>query len=178
MRKSIILSVILSLAAPLMASTNLDQQMSLQDKQQTGVVNLTLKQRQALASWIDKHYTPIGQSPLPQQPQAPQQPPSQMMQQPSMQQNTPNQSLSLTINLNNGAELILSDATRWQIHPQDVVISSVWIAPSALSVAAGTDPSYPFVITNLSSKQSVRAKQVVPASPMTPSQAPSPSLSK
>ena len=175
MQKRIILSVILSLAAPLMASTNLDQQMSLQDKQQTGVVNLTLKQRQALASWIDKHYTPIGQAPLPQEAT---QPPSQMMQQPSMQQNTPSQSLSLTINLNNGAELILSDATRWQIHPQDVVISSVWIAPSALSVAAGTDPSYPFVITNLSSKQSVRAKQVVPASPMTPTQTPSPSPSK
>ncbi|NDE83016.1 MAG: hypothetical protein EB051_05340, partial [Chlamydiia bacterium] len=42
-----------------MAATNLDQQMSLQDKQQTGIVNLSLKQRQSLALWIDRYYVPI-----------------------------------------------------------------------------------------------------------------------
>jgi hypothetical protein len=53
-------------SAELLAGTNFDQQMSLQEKQQTGVVNLTLKQRMALASWIDNNYT--SKTPLPPNP--------------------------------------------------------------------------------------------------------------
>lgn len=164
MKKSIFLGFMLLSAAPAFTSTNLDQQMSLQDKQLTGIVNLTLKQKQALGSWIDKHYVPMGQAPVQTAPEMTPQPTPPMPQAASQ--------LSLNINLNNGQELVLSDMTRWQIHPQDVMLSSVWVAPSSLSVKPGTDPSYPFVITNLSSNQSVRAKQVVPAT--TPA-APAPS---
>lgn len=156
MKKGLSLGFILCAAAPIFGATNLDLQMSLQDKQQTGVVNLTLKQKQALASWIDQHYvlasSPPSSTPAPVEtaPKAP------------AMQEKPSSSLSLNINLNNGQELILSDSTRWQVHPQDTAVSTVWIAPSALSVKPGTDPSYPFIITNLSSNQSVRARQVVP----------------
>ena len=133
------------------AATNLDQQMSLQEKQQTGVVNLTLKQKQALANWIDKNYVPItGTQQIPHQ-AAPQGPSN-------------NSNLSLSVNVQNGQQLILSDGTRWQVHPQDVKTSSIWITPAPIMVMTGTDPSYPYVLTNQTTNQSVRAKQIAPAS--------------
>jgi len=129
--------------SPMLAATNLDQQMTLPEKQQTGVVNLTLKQKQALASWIDLNYMPM--STLQQAP-------------PVAQENA----LSLSVNGQNGQQLILSDYTRWQVHPQDVTTSSAWIAAVPLTVKAGTDPMYPYVLTNTTTGQSVRAKQISP----------------
>jgi hypothetical protein len=131
--------------SPMLAATNLDQQMTLPEKQQTGVVNLTLKQKQALASWIDLNYMPM----------------STLQQAPPVAQNN---DLSLTVNAQNGQQLILSDYTRWQVHPQDVTTSSAWIAAVPLTVKAGTDPMYPYVLTNTTTGQSVRAKQISPGS--------------
>jgi hypothetical protein len=142
-----LLTVVMA-TAPLLAATNLDQQMTLQEKQQTGVVNLTLKQKQALALWIDARYTPITES-----------------QAPSPQPNTPAPISTLTLNVNvqNGQQLILSDGTRWQVHPQDVKTSSIWLTPIPITVKKGTDPNYPYVITNQSTNQSIRAKPIAPA---------------
>jgi hypothetical protein len=145
------------------ASTNLDQQMSLQDKQLTGVVNLTLKQKQALAAWIDKNYVPLGQA------QQAQECPSSAMDTPQAPSSSMKPSdLTLSINAQNGQQLILSDSTRWQIHPQDVNIASLWLTPSHISIKPGTDPAYPYILTNLTTNQSIRAKQIAPA----PAQAP------
>jgi len=108
-------------------------------------VNLTLKQKQALASWIDLNYMPM----------------STLQQAPPVAQDN---SLSLTVNAQNGQQLILSDYTRWQVHPQDVTTSSAWIAAVPLTVKAGTDPMYPYVLTNTTTGQSVRAKQISPGS--------------
>ncbi|MCX6990267.1 MAG: hypothetical protein NTX49_04285 [Chlamydiae bacterium] len=135
--------------SPMLAATNLDQQMTLPEKQQTGVVNLTLKQKQALASWIDLNYMPM----------------STLQQAPPVAQDN---ALSLSVNAQNGQQLILSDYTRWQVHPQDVTTSSAWIAAVPLTVKAGTDPMYPYVLTNTTTGQSVRAKQISPGSAPTP----------
>lgn len=150
-KTTVFLSVaMLMVSAQSFAATNLDQQMSLQEKQQTGVVNLTMKQKQALAGWIDKNYVLIGSST-----QMPNQAPSQA---PSTDSN-----LTLSVNVQNGQQIILSDGTRWQIQPQDVKTSAVWLTPVPILVMQGTDPNYPYVLTNQSSNQSVRAKQIAPA---------------
>jgi len=151
-KTTVFLSVaMLMLSAQSFAATNLDQQMSLQEKQQTGVVNLTLKQKQALASWIDKNYVPVGAN-------------TQMPNQAPSQAPSTNSDLTLSVNVQNGQQIILSDGTRWQIHPQDVKTSSVWLTPVPIMVMPGSDPSYPYVLTNQSTNQSVRAKQIAPAS--------------
>ena len=153
MQKTIsILSALTLATSSLLAVTNLDQQMTLQEKQQTGVVNLTLKQKQALAAWIDGHYTLTSeaQSSNPTQPAQPNA---------AMQEHA----LTLSVNSQNGQQLLLSDGSRWQIHPQDVKISSIWLTPITVGLKRGTDPNFPYIITNLSTNQSVRAKQISPA---------------
>lgn len=172
--KSFIVCTIFSLfvSEAISASTNLDQQMSLLDKQLTGVVNLTLKQKQALAAWIDKNYVPLAQAQ-----QVPECPSNALETQQAPSSPAKPSDLTLSINAQNGQQLILSDSTRWQIHPQDVNIASLWLTPSQVSIKPSNDPTYPFVLTNLATNQSVRAKQItpppIPAAPATPNLTPS-----
>lgn len=153
MQKSFsILSVLTLATSSLLAATNLDQQMTLQEKQQTGVVNLTLKQKQTLAAWIDNHYTPTSDMQ-----------PTHPSQQPGPHAPAQEHALTLSVNSQNGQQLLLSDGSRWQIHPQDVKTSSIWLTPITVGIKRGTDPNYPYIITNISTNQSVRAKQISPA---------------
>lgn len=143
------------------AATNLDQQMSLQEKQETGVVNMTQKQKKALAAWIDKNYLPMGQSSSSSTSSSQS---SSAASQKSMDQMS---NVTMSVNVQGGQELILSDSTRWQIQPQDVQVAGLWLTAAPISVKPSTDPDYPFILTNQQTNQSVRARQV--ASAPTPS---------
>ena len=141
---------ILSISS-LIAGTNLDQQMSLQEKQQTGVVNLTLKQRKALSEWIDCNYNPKQSEPI-------------------AESKTKDQ-LYISIISMNGKQLILSDNTRWLVYPQDVPTASLWIAAATIQIVASPDPEYPFIMKNLSTQQSIRVQKMAPA-PSSPNPTP------
>ncbi|NDD57767.1 MAG: hypothetical protein EBZ47_00735 [Chlamydiae bacterium] len=158
----------------LSAATDLESQMTLQEKQQTGVVNLSKKQRLALAAWIDENYVPKSQSPSLQEELSLQ--PNPPMTQYSFGTTDAVGQLSISMNLQGGQQLVLSDSTRWQIQPQDVGITSLWLSPAPITLRQGTDTNYPFILTNLYSNQSVRAKQIVPG--QIPPSAPPTDLSK
>jgi hypothetical protein len=51
--------------------------------------------------------------------------------------------LYLSLNINDGAILQLSDGTTYEIAPNDRLYSAYWITPFPLSVGASGDPDYP-----------------------------------
>ncbi|MCX6986819.1 MAG: hypothetical protein NT065_01480 [Chlamydiae bacterium] len=136
-----------------MAATNLDQQMSLQDKQQTGIVNLTLKQRQSLALWIDRYYVPIDDPSSPNGSKI------------ETGEISKNQSLSaqsetflLMKNLNGGKQLILNDLRQWVIDPEDVSITQKWEESAQIRVEQGFDTAFPFILMNMKTDEGVKAR--------------------
>lgn len=136
-----------------MAATNLDQQMSLQDKQQTGIVNLTLKQRQSLALWIDRYYVPIDD------------PSAQNGSKAETGDISKKQSLSsqsetflLMKNLNGGKQLILNDLRQWVIDPEDVSITQKWEESAQIRVEQGFDTAFPFILMNMKTDEGVKAR--------------------
>ena len=129
-------------SCPLLSFTNLDNQMSLIDKEQTGVVNLSLKQREALGAWIDKHYVPIGKQPAA----------------PSSTEEAQASSLTIAGNVQGGDIITLSNGTMYAIHPSDTSISSVWVAPSPITIEEGQDEQYPIILKNEATQERVRAK--------------------
>lgn len=133
MSRIIFIATFLVCSSNLFATTNLDMQMSATEKAQTGVSTLTPNQKQALAQWIDNHYT--------------------------LNPTTSQSGLSLSANFRNGQELMLSDDSRWLVNPSDIPISSLWITPFAVQVTPNNDPNYPWTITNLTTNQSIKAKK-------------------
>ena len=114
----------------------LDQAMSPEDQRKTGVAKLNRKQKLALESWINDNFNPKEQN--------------------NSQDTGP---LSLSINIDNGQKLQLSDGSIWEVHPQDVDISAVWITPFPLQIEKSTNPMYPFLLKNTRTQMSVRARK-------------------
>jgi hypothetical protein len=116
-------------------SVDLGSMMSEDDQKDTGYSSLTSQEKKHLNEWISKHFI------LP----------------PEIIGNTP---LSLTINIQNGQELVLSDGTHWEVAPEDRKISDIWLTPFPLEIIPRDSKEYPFFILNLSSKEKVKAKQL------------------
>lgn len=68
--------------------------------------------------------------------------------------------LYLSLNIDDGARLQLSDGTTYEIAPEDRLYSAYWITPFPLTIGASGDPDYPISITNLNSRRSVRGKKI------------------
>jgi hypothetical protein len=66
--------------------------------------------------------------------------------------------LTLSLNINGGKKLLLSDHSLYEIAPDDVNISSAWLSPVTIEVSSSGDPNYPEKLTNVDSGSSVRAK--------------------
>lgn len=128
---------ILCLYFPLQASTSLENLMSVEEKKNTGYSSLTKKQQTALDTWINTHFT-LNKTP------------------------PEGNSLSLSVNIQNGKELILSDGSRWSVDPQDQTISSIWITPFPLKLIPNDNPNYPMTLLNLSSEEAVKVKAISP----------------
>jgi len=109
--------------------------MTPEDQHKTGIAKLNRKQKLALESWLNENFTPKEH---PSQDQEP---------------------LSLSINIDNGQKLQLSDNSIWEVHPQDVDISAVWITPFPLQIEKSTNPTYPFLLKNTRTQMSVRARK-------------------
>jgi len=115
----------------------LDDVMSKEEQRKTGVYKLTTPQKIELENWLNRKFT------LKEQAQAP----------------SNAQSLSLSINIDNGKKLELSDNSIWEIAPGDVLRASAWIIPFPVKLSPSNDPAYPYLITNTVSGDSVKAKR-------------------
>ena len=120
----------------LQAQMLLDEVMSQEDQKKTGVANLSRKQKLALEAWLNQNFVLKSQ------------------------QKPPPSELSLSINIDNGRKLQLSDNSLWEIAPNDVPTSTVWITPFPVKVTASGDPDYPCLLVNLNSGASVKARQI------------------
>ena len=132
--------LLLSLLLPfsLFSAEILDQEMSKQEKKQTGVYKLTDKEKASLLRWIDNHYEKRSQP---------------------LENQISGKHAMLDENLQNGKMIKLSDDTVWSIHPKDTLISQSWITPVEIIVSQSGDPQYPYKLTNSVTNSSIRAKQ-------------------
>lgn len=131
----LVLLFIVFLALPSSSSAvQLDQLMSEEEQHETGVCNLTLEQKQALEQWITDHFVTKSK---PEE-----------------------KELSLAMNIGQGQVLQLSDGSYYQIAPYDQIYTTWWITPVSIKISTSGTIDYPFLLTNLSNKTSVHAKQV------------------
>lgn len=126
---------------PSFALILLDEVMSRDVQQKTGVANLTPLQKSALEDWLNANFE-VKSSKVERQ--APE--------------------IMLSINIEGGRKLQLSDGTMWEVDPNDVVQSSVWITPFPIRIVPSDSTDYPFLLVNKTSGVSVKARKVVPGS--------------
>jgi hypothetical protein len=140
-----ILTTLVLSFSQLHAQIILDEVMSKDEQKITGVANLSRNQKIALEAWIDRNFVLKSkeQASLPE--------------------------LSLSLNIDNGQKLQLSDNSLWEIAPGDVATAAVWITPFPVKIEPSGDPDYPCLIVNLNSGISVKARPV-PTPMTTPSQ--------
>jgi hypothetical protein len=128
----IYLSILLSTSC---FAYDLGSNMTDQEKQETGYNSLTKQQQRAWNLWISQNLTPLKGT-------------------------TQAENLSLSVNSQGGRVLILSDGSKWEVDPDDVHISSIWLTPFPLEIAPSHSEKYPNILINLTSKEQVHVKQI------------------
>ena len=121
----------------LWAQISLDKEMPEDVQKRTGVWDLTPKQKKALEIWLDQNVTL----------------------QPKGVLNAP-QSLYLSLNIENGKKLQLSDGKIYEVAPDDVPYAAPWITPFTMLIKPSEDPDYPLLIVNRDSGTRVRVKEI------------------
>lgn len=148
MRRSLFIIAISSLSlSQLHAQILLDDVMSKDDQKKSGVANLSLKQKVYLENWINKTFVLKTEQICPDAPA-------------KMEAESP---LTLSINIDNGQKLELSDNSMWEVDPKDLATSAIWIIPFPIKVTPNNDPNYPFTLTNINTGASVKARKATPA---------------
>ncbi|MBI2742520.1 MAG: hypothetical protein HYX48_01215 [Chlamydiales bacterium] len=138
-----ILFCLLLLSSPLLADVSLSELMSPQDMKQTGVAKLTPQERGALERWIDQRFE-IKTTAVPK---------------PSTEAY---QRLSLSLNVNGGRKLLLSDQSLWEVSPDDVDTASAWLSPVTIEIRPSDNPIYTSRLVNMDAEQTVKARRVNP----------------
>jgi hypothetical protein len=136
----VVATIIFSFAS-LQAQIVLDEVMSKDDQKKTGVANLNKNQKIALEAWLNNNFI------LKTEPEAPETP------------------LSLSINIDNGKKIQLSDNSIWEVSPSDLPTSALWLTPFPVKITPSGDPNYPSLIVNLNSGVSVKARCISAPTP-------------
>lgn len=126
----------------LLGLIKLSDLMSADEQKKTGVSQLSEIQKQELEKWMNDKFILKSASTT-----------------------TP---LTLQQNLQNGAQLELSDGSIYEVAPSDKSKTTFWLTPINITVTPSNDPMYPVLLTNTLSGVSVRAKQVRAANPKQP----------
>jgi hypothetical protein len=129
---------------------SLNEMMSPQEQKLTGINNLNATQKKALESWLDTHFEPKEESPIHKQP------------------------LMLSLNINDGAKLELTDGSVYEIDPDDHIYSSLWLTPFKVALGESGNAEYPVRITNLQTGTSVNGRPVSKEEIEEPSEQPKP----
>ncbi len=143
------LTTLAIIISQLQAQIILDEVMSRDEQKKTGVANLSSTQKVALEAWLNNNFVLKSKE----------------------EAEAPQTELSLSINIDNGQKLELSDNSLWEIAPGDVPTSAVWITPFPVKIAPSGDPNYPCLIINPNSGVSVKARRI-PSQAEAPSQTP------
>lgn len=67
--------------------------------------------------------------------------------------------LTISINIQGGQMLQLSDDSIWLINPDDVSTSSSWLSPVPITISASNDSEFPCLLTNTQTNSAVKAKK-------------------
>ena len=131
----------------------LDEVMTKEEQKKTGVYNMTMQQKVELEAWINRTFIlkPAATSQV--------------------------SGLSLSININNGQKIQLSDGSLWEVAPRDVPTAAAWLTPFPINILPSNDPNYPTMLVDVQTGASVKARQVTsaataPSQPSTPPTAP------
>jgi hypothetical protein len=140
--KTIYSIIFFCFASSLHAEVNLLSMMSESEKKATGLNTLNFGEIQALNTWIDEHFIVRPQ------------------------QSATEKTLYLSVNLQNGAVLELSDGSKWEVAPDNRSTSSLWLTPFPLRIEPGLNAQapYPFILLNLNTQEKVKVKRIAPAS--------------
>ena len=114
----------------------LKEMMTSEEQKKTGVNELNATQKKALESWIDQNFEMKEDSKI-QKP------------------------LSISLNIDKGAKLELSDGSAFEIDPLDRIYSSLWITPFRITLSESGDAEYPVRITNQQTGTSVNGKPIL-----------------
>lgn len=114
----------------------IDSVMSKEEQIKTGVATLSPTQKIALEHWINDTFTLKTAT------------------------TASSSTLTLSINIDNGKKLELSDNSIWEIAPADISTAAVWITPFPVEITHSNDPNYPYTLTNMRSHVSVKARKI------------------
>ena len=140
----------LLVSASLFAEVSLDTMMSYREMQKTGVDNLSYSQKKALEEWIDQNFEERESRPERKEEQ-----------------------LFLSLNIDNGEKLQLSDGSTYLIDPEDHIYTAYWITPFPVMLGRSDSSEFPVKITNMNTKTSVKGKKI-PAKEVLEEKQPSP----
>lgn len=70
------------------------------------------------------------------------------------------ESLYLSLNIEEGKRLELSDGSTYEIAPEDRLYTIYWITPFPIMLGKSDDPDYPVKITNVTTGTSVNGKKI------------------
>lgn len=68
--------------------------------------------------------------------------------------------LYLSLNVEQGAKLELSDGSTYEIDPEDRLYTEYWITPFPIMLSGSGNENYPVKITNMNTGRSVKGKQI------------------
>jgi hypothetical protein len=118
----------------------LDDMMNKEDQRRTGVQNLSPKQKVILEAWLNDH-CPCMKEDLAQAPTE--------------------QALFLSINIDGGKKIQLSDGSLWEVDPRDTNTSGSWLSPMPIKIIPSGDLNFPSRLMNKNTGISVRARQAI-----------------
>lgn len=148
--KTQLLALLLLAAAPVSGLFLLDDVMTQEEQQKTGIARLTAEEKQELTLWLNLTFIPKPQ-------QAAASTPSKAT-----------ENLYLSENIDNGKRLRLNDGSLYEISPEDEGLTGFWITPFPIKITESHDPNYPYLIINVNTGTGVKAKQITPPTVIPP----------
>jgi hypothetical protein len=71
--------------------------------------------------------------------------------------------LYLSVNIESGKKLLLSDNSLYEVAPSDVKTASTWLTPFPIQIDASNNATYPCKLTNMTTGAAVKARVVPPS---------------
>lgn len=136
-----IFAVTVFYSSKLLGTIQLQEVMTPDEEQKTGVSQLSESQKKELENWLNQKFI-LKNAPL-----------------------AVSSHVYLQENINGGTRLILSDGSIYEIAPADRAKAAFWITPAEVVIKPSDDPLYPSKITNTLTNASVNAKLIPDSQP-------------
>lgn len=139
MRRSIFslaLSGSVLLFSHLQAQFLLEEVMSKEEQKKTGVDKLNKNQKIALEAWLNQNFDPKAKT------------------------KAAESDLFLSMNIDNGHKIQLSDNSMWEVAPDDAYTSSLWLTPIPITITPSGDAAYPCLLVQKDTGVSVKARRI------------------